>query len=269
MTRAGNGTGGDQSTSHALMDWASIAADMLSTDTDVRVRGAIDFLRVEMRCDTFLLAYKVPQNDGFSLVNTVGYSEAVAGYLSSDIQAKPEFSRQFADHSRVWDWGDVPEFPDSYSGAKVLRPEGFTNGFLMVLHDDAGEVVGMCQANMEHPEFSARSRCMVESVRPLFTKYVTHLRFKARTRLTPREQEILALLRGGLSNNEISDQLFLSPRTVSTHVERVLRKLGVANRVAAAVQATELELCGRQSIPTTPRSHDRLSARAIVDKYVL
>lgn len=232
MTRAGNDT----------RDYASIAADMVSTDTAVRVRGAIDFLRVEMECDTFLLAYKIPDANGFSLINTVGYSEAVAGYLTSDIQAKPEFSRQFADQSRVWDWEDVPEFPDSYSGANVLRPEGFTNGFLMVLHNDAGDVVGMCQANMEHPEFSARSRCMVESVRPLFTKYVTRMCVKARARLTPREQEILALLRCGLSNNEISDRLFLSPRTVSTHVERVLRKLGVANRVAAAVHATELDL---------------------------
>jgi DNA-binding NarL/FixJ family response regulator len=81
---------------------------------------------------------------------------------------------------------------------------------------------------------------MVETARPLFTKYVTRLRAKARARLTPREQEILALLRCGLSNTEISERLFLSPRTVSTHVERVLRKLGVANRVAAAVHATEL-----------------------------
>jgi len=83
---------------------------------------------------------------------------------------------------------------------------------------------------------------MLETARPLFTKYVTRMRAKAKARLTPREQEILALLRGGLSNTEISEQLFLSPRTVSTHVERVLRKLGVANRVSAAVQATELEL---------------------------
>jgi DNA-binding NarL/FixJ family response regulator len=83
---------------------------------------------------------------------------------------------------------------------------------------------------------------MIETARPLFTKYVTRLRAGARARLTPREQEILALLRIGLSNIEISDRLFLSPRTVSTHVERVLRKLGVANRVAAAVHATELDL---------------------------
>lgn len=225
-------------------DFASIAADMVSTDTEVRVRGAIDFVRTEARCDTFLLAYKTPGAKGFSLVNSVGYSDAVADYLTSDIQTKPEFSRQFADYTRVWDWVDVPEFPESYSGAKVLRPEGFTNGFLMVLHDGAGDVVGLCQANMENPEFSVRSRYLVETVRPLLTKYVARRRARARARLTPREQEILALLRGGLSNAEISDRLYLSPRTVSTHVERVLRKLGVANRVAAAVQATELELVG-------------------------
>ncbi|MGV9797522.1 helix-turn-helix domain-containing protein [Mycobacterium sp. NPDC003449] len=230
------GVGGD------VRDFASIAADMVSTDTEVRVRGAIDFLRLEARCDTFLLAYQTPGANGFSLVNSVGYSEAVAGYLTSDIQAKPEFSRQFADHTRVWDWGDVPEFRESYSGAKVLRPEGFSNGFLMVLHDGTGDVVGMCQANMERPEFSERSRDAVENVRPLFTTYMSRVRARARTCLTRREQEILALLRGGLSNTEISDQLYLSPRTVSTHVERVLRKLGVSNRVAAAVQATELEL---------------------------
>ncbi|MDV3125490.1 response regulator transcription factor [Mycobacterium sp. 21AC1] len=233
-------------------DFASIAADMVSTDTEVRVRGAIDFLRLEARCDTFLLAYKMPGAKGFSLVNSVGYSEAVAGYLTSDIQAKPEFSRQFADHTRVWDWDDVPEFAYSYSGANVLRPEGFTNGFLMVLHDGAGDVVGLCQGNMELPEFSSRSRYLVETVRPLFTKYVARMRARTRARLTPREQEILALLRGGLSNTEISDQLYLSPRTVSTHVERVLRKLGVTNRVAAAVQATELELV--DAVAATPPS---------------
>ncbi|WP_197376165.1 response regulator transcription factor [Mycolicibacterium baixiangningiae] len=240
MTRAGIDT----------PDFTSIATAMVSPDTEVRIRGAIDFLRVETGCDSFLLAYKAPQSTGFSLVKSIGYSDAVASYLSSDIQSLPEFQKQFSDHNRITDWVDVPEFPDSYSGAQVLRPEGFTNGFLMVLHDGAGEVVGMCQANMERPEFSARSRCMIETARPLFTKYVTRQRARARARLTPREQEILALLRGGLSNAEISDRLFLSPRTVSTHVERVLRKLGVANRVAAAVHATELGLAA----PNAPSS---------------
>jgi DNA-binding CsgD family transcriptional regulator len=242
MTRAGN--------DHP--DFTAIAGAMVSPDPEVRIGGAIDFIRVETRCDTFLIAYKAPQAKGFSLVSSVGYSDAVASYLSSDIQSLPEFQTQFSDHTRITDWEDVPEFADSYSGAKVLRPEGFCNGFLMVLHNGAGEVVGMCQANMERSGFSARDRCLVETARPLFTKYVTRLRAGARARLTPREQEILALLREGLSNGEISDRLFLSPRTVSTHVERVLRKLGVANRVAAAVHATELGL--GESKYSTPRS---------------
>jgi DNA-binding CsgD family transcriptional regulator len=122
--------------------------------------------------------------------------------------------------------------------------------FLMVLHDDAGDIVGMCQGNMASPEFTDRSRSIVEGGRPLFTKYVDRMRAKACARLTPREQEILALLRGGLSNGEISERLFLSPRTVGTHVERVLRKLGVANRVAAAVHATEFELVNPAAAPS-------------------
>ncbi|WP_299560665.1 response regulator transcription factor [uncultured Mycolicibacterium sp.] len=227
-------------------DFAAIGADLMSTDVNVRVRGAIDFLRLEAGCDTFLVAYKMP--DGFRLVHSVGYSEPVVDHLTSDIESMPEFRRQFSDYTRVWDWEDVPEFADSYSGAQVLQPEGFTNGFLMVLYDDTGALLGMCQGNMEHPEFSARSRGLVEKTRPLFTKYVARLRARARARLTPREEEILALLRIGLSNAEISERLYLSPRTVSTHVERVLRKLEVTNRVAAAVRATELELVDETAI---------------------
>lgn len=43
--------------------------------------------------------------------------------------------------------------------------------------------------------------------------------------LTPREREILALFVDELTNKEIAQRLILSPRTVETHVERVLGKL--------------------------------------------
>lgn len=51
---------GQMTLMNEMRDIASIAADMASTDTSVRVRGAIDFLRLQARCDTFLLAYKTP-----------------------------------------------------------------------------------------------------------------------------------------------------------------------------------------------------------------
>ncbi|MBV9415478.1 MAG: AAA family ATPase, partial [Solirubrobacterales bacterium] len=55
-----------------------------------------------------------------------------------------------------------------------------------------------------------------------------------RLELTPREIEVLPLLAAGLTNREIGAELFISNRTASVHVSRILTKLSVPNRVAAA-----------------------------------
>ncbi|MEV5238102.1 response regulator transcription factor [Streptomyces cinnamoneus] len=57
-------------------------------------------------------------------------------------------------------------------------------------------------------------------------------------RLTGREQEVLALLAAGMSNTEISRMLMLSTNTVKDHVKASYAKLGVSNRVQAAVMAS-------------------------------
>ena len=49
--------------------------------------------------------------------------------------------------------------------------------------------------------------------------------------LTPRESEVLRLVAKGLSYRDIADQLFVSHRTVQNHVQNVLRKLQLHNRV--------------------------------------
>ncbi|MEY3298272.1 MAG: hypothetical protein RLZZ597_1532 [Cyanobacteriota bacterium] len=48
--------------------------------------------------------------------------------------------------------------------------------------------------------------------------------------LTPREQDVLILLSDGLSNAQIGDRLFLSPRTVEKYVSSLLRKTDTSNR---------------------------------------
>jgi len=59
----------------------------------------------------------------------------------------------------------------------------------------------------------------------------------ALARLTAREREVLDLVSDGLTNKGIARRLDISPATVKAHVERVIAKLGVADRTQAAVAA--------------------------------
>ncbi|WP_445241794.1 response regulator [Microcoleus vaginatus] len=70
--------------------------------------------------------------------------------------------------------------------------------------------------------------------------------------LTKREQEILALVAGGKSNQEIAQILYIAPGTVRVHVHAILQKLEVRDRTQAAVLAIQKglvaeELLGSQS----------------------
>lgn len=57
--------------------------------------------------------------------------------------------------------------------------------------------------------------------------------------LTNREFDVATLVAFGMSSNSIAEQLDMSPRTVTTHVDRVMRKMGVTSRTAAAAVAVD------------------------------
>ena len=60
--------------------------------------------------------------------------------------------------------------------------------------------------------------------------------------LTPREQEVFALLARGMSNPEICEQLVISEATAKTHVARILQKLDLRDRVQTVIYAYETGL---------------------------
>jgi len=66
--------------------------------------------------------------------------------------------------------------------------------------------------------------------------------------LTEREQEVTALLARGYSNRQIAEELIIGVRTAETHVERVLRKLGLENRGQVIAWARDRSTDSHQSV---------------------
>jgi DNA-binding NarL/FixJ family response regulator len=60
--------------------------------------------------------------------------------------------------------------------------------------------------------------------------------------LTPREQEVMALVAEGLSTNQISERLFISPKTVENHRSSIMRKLHLHSTIEVARYAAKIGL---------------------------
>lgn len=60
--------------------------------------------------------------------------------------------------------------------------------------------------------------------------------------LTAREQQILDLIAEGLTNRQISSNLFISESTVENHIHHIFVKLGISNRAQAVARAFQLRI---------------------------
>ena len=70
---------------------------------------------------------------------------------------------------------------------------------------------------------------------------------RTRTGLTRREQQLVPLIGKGLTNKEIANQLNLSEQTIKNHIHRILRKVGVGDRLSV------FEACQAQALLPQPR----------------
>jgi DNA-binding NarL/FixJ family response regulator len=84
-----------------------------------------------------------------------------------------------------------------------------------------------------HPEIARKLMDAVAAEKPPTSRNSSD----SYANLTEREQEVLHLITEGLNNREIAEKLFISEKTVKTHVSSILGKLGVADRTQAAVYA--------------------------------
>jgi DNA-binding CsgD family transcriptional regulator len=102
-------------------------------------------------------------------------------------------------------------------------PQGVIRGFFLVRGPDS-------------PDFSTRDRALLTALAPHLGRIRdASERHHKPPGLTPREAEILRLVRSGLSNKEIAGRLVVSTGTVRTHLGNIFEKLGVHSRTAAIV----------------------------------
>lgn len=85
------------------------------------------------------------------------------------------------------------------------------------------------------------SRSVINLSLQRMTSYKTPqvFNYKNRFELTERELEILRAMALGLKNKQIADKLFISEKTVKTHINRVFKKLGVTSRAKAVLTAVK------------------------------
>lgn len=84
-----------------------------------------------------------------------------------------------------------------------------------------------------HPEIARKLMSVVAAEESSASRSATD----AYDELTERENEVLHLIADGLNNREIAEKLFISEKTVKTHVSSILSKLGLADRTQAAIYA--------------------------------
>lgn len=72
--------------------------------------------------------------------------------------------------------------------------------------------------------------------------------------LTAREWEVIDMLQGGKSTDNMADELVLSPETVRSHVKNILRKLGVRSREEAVLAADRMRNAPGGDLPPDPDS---------------
>jgi DNA-binding CsgD family transcriptional regulator len=128
----------------------------------------------------------------------------------------------------------VAELGKNDSYAQVLRRQGIRDTLRVGFPLGQGRVVQL-YLDRTRRTFDARDVTLLTMLEPLLGRLLRPGTCVDRLRaLSGAERRVLSLVAAGGSNNDVATQLMVSEATVRKHLEHTYRKLGVANRTAAA-----------------------------------
>ena len=134
--------------------------------------------------------------------------------------------------------GDISQDPNMLR-APVAARFGFRSALGFPIRS-GGRVFGVLTTfsrKIRPPDEPLRTLCQAPQVRDDLTEAIDPGNLAQL--LTDREKEVLRLLAAGLHNRDIADRLFIAESTIKTHVIHIMQKLGVSDRVQAAVWAVQ------------------------------
>jgi DNA-binding NarL/FixJ family response regulator len=172
-------------------------------------RVAIDLVR-ETHPDVVLMDLSMPEVDGV---------EATRRILAEDTHVRVVVLTSFGDESRI-----------------IEALGAGAHGYLLKHIDPDDLIEAVRSANKGDSPLDPRAgRVLLEQRRP---------RRHGAGDLTRREVEVLGLVGEGLANKQIARRLGIEERTVKAHLTSIFQRLGVADRVQAALWAQENRLTG-------------------------
>ena len=138
---------------------------------------------------------------------------------------------------------------DGVSATREIVSEELADVLVLTSYSDAERIVGALDAgalgyllkDAEPEEVLRGIRAVARGESPIDPKAARELlgarRTTAAADLTPRESEVLALVRQGLANKQIARRLGISERTVKAHLTSTFQRIGVVDRTQAALWA--------------------------------
>jgi DNA-binding NarL/FixJ family response regulator len=226
------GSGAPERTRLAIVDDHDLAReglkDMLFDEPDIEVVGEAAngrealLLCSRLRPDLLLMDVRMPEMDGLAATREIKERYPSVGVLMVTMHENPDYLLEALKAGAAgYVLKDAPQEEVVKAVRRVREGESPLDPELAarLLRRLATETVAVGRARTVH------SGAPIEA-------------------LTPRELEVLGLMKLGRTNRQIAQDLVISLGTAKNHVEHIIAKLGVSDRTQAVVRALELGILG-------------------------